>query len=573
MAYDLIIQGGTVVDGSGLPGVKADVGISGDRIAAIGDLKGQAAKETIDAEGHIVSPGFVDGHTHMDAQVFWDPLGTCSCWHGVTSVVMGNCGFTLAPCAEKDKGLVFSNLEKAEDISPAAMEAGIPWSWETFGEYLGALDKLPKGINYGGYVGHSAIRAYVMGARAMTDIATADDLAAMKRVLEDSMRAGAMGFSTSRGRGHRTAEGLPVASRIADWSEIEAMVDTLKDLGAGIFEITRNNLGRTPEEAAGEREILKALAIRTGVPTTFGSSWYHRTDPEDWIPQVQMVDETNAAGGKMMIQATATWNSSLRSFETLMLFDRAPVWFEFRKLPLEEQAAGLRDPEMRRRLVEAAQAHVVTEDPTLPNALRRAIDWEKIYPLFNIFPPFSSVAEIARERNQDPIETYIDLALEHDLKLFFVNPNSNDDPDFVLSMIRHPHAVVTFSDSGAHVNSVINSSLHSYLLGYWVRERQAIPLEYAIRKITFDIASFWGLKGRGLLREGWQADVTIFNPETIMPLLPTLVHDLPTGAERLLQKAQGFKATIVNGQVLLRDGVHTGALPGRVMRGALAQTG
>ena len=210
MAYDLLIQGGTVVDGSGLPGYRADVGIQDGMIAAIGSLKGQAAKETIDADGHVVSPGFVDGHTHMDAQIFWDPLGTCSCWNGVTSVVMGNCGFTIAPCAEKDKRLVFSNLERAEDISPAAMDAGIPWSWETVPEFMDTLDKLPKGINYATYVGHSAVRTYVMGERAFTDKAGPDDLKAMVDVVDGGLRAGAVGFSTARSHQHRTAEGRPV---------------------------------------------------------------------------------------------------------------------------------------------------------------------------------------------------------------------------------------------------------------------------------------------------------------------------------------------------------------------------
>ena len=215
MAYDIIIKGGTVVDGSGLPGYRADVGVSDDRVTAIGDLAGAAAKETIDAEGHVVSPGFVDGHTHMDAQVFWDTVGGNSCWAGVTSVVMGNCGFTLAPCSEKEKSLVLHNFERAEDIAPEAMEAGIPWTWETFPEYLDVVDALPKGLNYASYVGHSALRTHIMGKRAMEEEASADDFAAMKRALEDSMRAGAIGLSTSRSGAHRTPLGKPVASRMA----------------------------------------------------------------------------------------------------------------------------------------------------------------------------------------------------------------------------------------------------------------------------------------------------------------------------------------------------------------------
>ncbi|MCZ6848151.1 MAG: amidohydrolase family protein, partial [Alphaproteobacteria bacterium] len=224
MDYDLLIRNGTIVDGSGLPRFQADIGVADGRIAEIGNLSGPAG-EVIDAEGHVVAPGFIDAHTHMDAQVFWDPLGTCSCWHGVTSVMMGNCGFSLAPCAEQNKHMVMRNLERAEDISPEAMEAGIEdWSWETFPEYLDAVEAVPKGINYGAYLGHSALRTYVMGERAFEEAAGDDDLCAMKRVLADGLRAGAMGFSTSRSTNHRTADDKPVASRLATWDEVKELV-------------------------------------------------------------------------------------------------------------------------------------------------------------------------------------------------------------------------------------------------------------------------------------------------------------------------------------------------------------
>jgi N-acyl-D-amino-acid deacylase len=569
MSYDVIIRGGTVIDGSGLPGYRADVGLTDGMIAAIGDLGGERAKETIDAEGHVVAPGFVDGHTHMDAQVFWDPLGTNSCWYGVTSVVMGNCGFSLAPCAEKDKHLVFNNLERAEDISPAAMNAGIPWSWDTFGEYLDTVDKLPKGINYAGYLGHSALRTYVMGQRAFEDQATADDMAAMTKALEDGMRAGAIGFSTSRSGNHRTPEGRPVASRVGDWSEVQHLVGAMGKLGTGVFEISRQNHGHDLEKAAFERNQLKNLALDTGVPVTFGSAWYHRATPDVWRSNFAMVDETCAAGGKMLIQGGAAWNGSLRSFETLMLFDRAPVWAEFRTLPLDEQERGLRDPEMRALLLDAARNFQVSNDPTLPNALLREIDWNWIFPLESALPPHRSIAEIASQRDTDEIETLIDLALEKHLKMFFINPSNNEDQEYVRALINHPRTAVTFTDSGAHVNSVINP-VQAYLLGHWVRAEQAMTLEAAVRKITFDIAAFWGLKGRGLLREGWHGDVCVFDPKTIAPEIPSLAYDLPTGAERLVQKATGIKATIVNGEVLIKDNAHTGVLPGHVIRGPLA---
>ena len=262
MAYDLAIRGGTVVDGTGAAGYRADVGIRAGRVAAIGRLD-EAAKSTVDAEGHVVSPGFVDGHTHMDAQVFWDPLGSCSCYHGVTSVVMGNCGFTLAPCAEEDADLVFRNLERAEDISREAMLAGVRWRWESYPEYLDAVEAVPKGINYAGYLGHSALRTHVMGARAFEEQASAEEVARMARLAAEAVRAGAMGFTTSRSPNHETSDRKPVASRVASWEEVRAIVAAVGETGAGLFEIAGEAVGQDPERIADYHGRLKALAVET----------------------------------------------------------------------------------------------------------------------------------------------------------------------------------------------------------------------------------------------------------------------------------------------------------------------
>ena len=569
MSFDIIIRGGTVVDGSGLPGYRADVGIADGVIAEIGDLQGQAADEVIDAEGHIVAPGFIDGHAHYDAQIFWDQIGSNNCWHGVTTAVMGNCGFTLAPCAEENKHLVFTNLEMAEEIPPAAMEAGIPWSWETFPEFLDAVDALPKGINYASYVGHSAIRTYVMGGRAYQERANEDDLAALVREVQTALKAGAIGFSTTCSRNHRTAEGGPVASRFAEWSEIRALVGAMGETGAGVFELSRGIVNVSPEERAAEIDRLKALAIETKVPCTFGGAWSNRANPNSWREQFAMVDEVTAAGGRMLVQATAAWNGSLRSFETFMPYDNAAVWKDFRALPLEEQEKGLRDPDMRARLVEVARNHKRETDPSLNNVLLRDVDWSWIFPLDHTLPPFRSVADIAAERGQDAIETMIDLALEKHLKLFFLAPTNCEDQDYVLAMLRHPNTAVTFGDSGAHVATIVNP-VQADLLGNWVRQRQAITMEAAVRKITFDIAAFWGLEKRGLIRRGWHADICVFDPETIAPAMPELVHDQPKGAARIRQKAIGIKETVVNGCTFMRGNEHTGVLPGRLLRGPLA---
>ncbi len=569
MAFDLIIRGGTIVDGAGMPGYRADIGVTDGIIAEIGDLSGEAADEIIDADGHVVAPGFVDGHTHMDAQVFWDDIGSNSCWHGVTSVVMGNCGFSMGPCAEKYKDLVLHNLERAEDIPREAMIAGIPWSWETYPEYLDTVEALPKGINYAGFVGHSALRTHAMGERAMEEQATPEDLEGMKGQLADSIRAGALGFSTSRTFSHRLPTGKPVASRLASWQEVEELTNVMAELGTGIFQIARENIITDDEERQIEHDQIKNLAVDTGVPVTFGGTWFKRPHPEAWRSQFRMVDETVAAGGKMMIQGTATWNGSLRSFETATPYDMIPVWKPFRQLPLAEQEAGLRDPEMRKKLVDAVNNHVHKPDPTLPNLYQRPVDWDWVFPYDRTLPPFRTMTQVAAERGVAPIDAFIDLALEHHLKLFFIQPSFNEDQDYVLAHIRHPNSVVTFSDAGAHVATTC-SPIHGHLLGHWVRNAEAIPLEMAIRKITFDIANFWGLKNRGWLHEGYCADITVFDPHTVAPGLPKLHHDLPAGASRIKQKTDGIKATIVNGEVLMRDPQHTGALPGQLIRGPLA---
>ena len=567
MAYDILIRNGTIVDGSGLPRYRADIGIAGGRIACIGTPQ-DSGREIIDAEGQVVAPGFIDAHTHMDAQVFWDALGTCSCWHGVTSVVMGNCGFSLAPCEEKDKLLVMRNLERAEDISPEAMQAGIKWSWKTFPEYLDAVGRLPKGINYAAYVGHSALRTYVMGERAFDQEANSEDLTAMKGELRSAIHAGAAGFTTSRSRAHQTPDGRPVASRLANWDEVKQLVGVMGDLHAGVFEIAREDIDRDPDRMRDYISRLKALAVSTGVPTTFGVT-YSRKTPHTWRPMFEMVDDTNAAGGKMLVQGHSRSISTLLSFETRTPFDKAEIWRDIRKLPLDEQEAALRNPELRAKLVEAAHERMRSREETVGAEPRRPeFDW--IFVLDKPLPPYRSVGEIAREQNKDPVEMMIELALEKHLRLFFQQPLVNEDQNVVLAMMRHPRSVVTFSDSGAHVSQIMDSSIQTHLLSYWVREKQALTLEQAVRKITFDLASFWGLTGRGLLREGNIADLAIFDPDKVAPQMPALAHDLPAGARRLKQKADGILATIVNGEVVLRHNEHTGALPGHLLRGPLA---
>ena len=568
MTYDLVIRGGTVVDGSGLPSYRGDVAVANGTIARIARNIRDAGREEIDARHAVVAPGFIDGHTHMDAQVAWDPLGTCSCWHGVTSVVMGNCGFTLAPCRPDERHLVVRNLERAEDIPAEAMQAGIEWTWETYAEYLDAVARWPKGINYAGYVGHSALRTYAMGERAFSEPATVEDLAVMKRELADALAAGAMGFTTSRTRNHETADRRPVASRVAEWSEVRELVRVMGDLGAGIFEIAGEDTGRDLDRQRDYLSRLRDLAVETGRPITWGL-FSRREDPTLWRTYIALLEETARAGGRMFAQVHSRALTVVLSFKTNLPFDRLPVWKELRALPLEEQKRRLRDPELRGRLVAAARER----DERRPiGAEARAASYDWIFVMDSPTGPYRSVADVARERACDPVEAMIDLALERDLDRFFLQPIANEDQDHALELIKHPRTAVTFSDSGAHVSQIMDASLQTHLLAHWVRDKQALTLEQAVRMLSFDNATHWGFADRGLIREGFAADLVVFDPETIGPEMPEVVNDLPAGAKRLTQRCRGIAATVVNGEVLLRDGKHTGALPGRLLRGPLART-
>ena len=470
---DLILRGGTVVDGTGQPGRAADVLIQDGVIAEIGSLRGRRADREIDAEGHVVSPGFIDVHTHMDAQIAWDPLGESSCFHGVTTAVMGNCGFTLAPVRSHERHLVVRNLERAEDISADAMAAGIDWSWETYPEYLDFVDRTPKGINYAGYVGHSALRTWAMGERAFEEEADESDLRSMVGQLRESIEAGAMGFTTSISVNHATSDDRPVASRMAAWSEIEALVAEMGRLGAGIFELANHHHLRSRDPVKREAYIsrLVDLAIRTGVPVTYGMLAAGQED-NGWKPVVELLDRINDGGGRSWAQVHTRYFGVLLSFATRLPFDALPVWDELRTRPLDEQRAALADPTTRSRLVEEA---VHGDYGRAIGAETRKPEWEHVYPMEDsALPPFSSIADLASQRDQAPMEVFIDVALKHDLDVFFVQAAANQDQNVVLELMRHPYAIPTFSDSGAHVTQIMDSSLQSHMLGHWVRDRKSV---------------------------------------------------------------------------------------------------
>jgi N-acyl-D-amino-acid deacylase len=569
MGLDLLIRNGTIVDGSGAARYRGDVGVRDGRIVEIGRV-GSVAERTIDADGLIVAPGFVDGHTHMDAQVAWDPIGSCSCWHGVTTVIMGNCGFALAPCKPEEREWFARCLTAVEDIPTESMLTGIDWTWETFPEYLANVDRLPKAINYGAYIGHSALRMYVMGKRALDQVATEDDLVRMEAAVEEAIRVGAMGFSSSRSTTHVTPDNTPVASRIADWTEVDRLVGAMGRLGAGIFQVGPDISGGPAQRAFLGR--LKRVALESGRTVMFGTIASRQgDDPNPWTYQLDYLDECAAAGARVWGQTTTRSINAIFSLKSYLPFDVLPAWRELRRLPLAEQKARLADPATRRALV-AEEARMkprdnvfqgggaATTDPRRP-------DYGNLYAMKDVEWNDPTVAELAAARGQHPVEVMIDLALANDNQVF-VQPLVNERPDHVLGMLRHPRTLATFSDSGAHVCQEMGSSLQTHMLSYWVRAKQAFTLEQAVRKLSHDNAAAWGLADRGLLQAGYRADLVLFDAERVRPAMPTVEADLPGGARRLVQKAEGIAATIVNGVVTLENGRSTGRLPGVLLRGA-----
>jgi N-acyl-D-aspartate/D-glutamate deacylase len=564
MAYDLVVRDGTVVDGSGGPAYRADVGVVGDRIATIGRIREAGATE-VDAEGHLVTPGFVEVHTHLDAQLHWDPLATSSSWHGVTTAVMGNCGFTLAPCRASEADLVLRTLERAEDMARDALLAGLDWRWETYAQFLDVVDAVPKGINYAGYLGHSALRTYVMGERAFDGAATDDDVRAMRAELTDGLRAGAIGLSTSRSPNHETADDRPVPSRLADWSEVEALVGVLGELGAGTFQLA-NEQPPTAEEVAAYRERLVALAATTGRPITYIVGAGHPGN-RAWQEQLALFEAAAARGARMFGQVHSRQFLTVTSFATKLVFDRLPAWSQVRSKPWAEQRAALVDPAVRATLVDEALHGTYGR---AIGAEARAPRWDALFVLDSGAGPWTTVGALAAQQGTTPVDVMIDLGLATDGAALFGQPFGNEDLDAVLALIRDPRTVVGVSDTGAHVSQVIDTSIPTFLLAHWVRARQALTWEDAVRKLTFEPAARFGFAGRGLVQEGMVADLVVLDPERVAPAVPYAAHDLPAGAPRLKQEAVGIRATVVGGEVLVRDGRHTEARPGRLLRGPLA---
>jgi N-acyl-D-amino-acid deacylase len=524
----------------------------------------ERGRDEIDAEGHFVAPGFVDQHTHLDAQMHWDHLGTNSCWHGVTTVVMGNCGFTLAPCRAGQADLVLRCLERAEEMPREAMTEGVRWEWTTFPEYLDVVEHLPKGINYASYVGHSALRTFVMGERAFDEPATDDEVETMTAVLADAIEAGAIGFSTSRSSSHTTTDGRPVASRLADWREVCALVGTLGRLGRGVFQLD-NEKHVSPEDRAEYDGRLRALAAETGRPTMFMLT-IPPAEPDLWRDRLAFVDASAQVGARLHPQVNVHEHFSTESFRSVLPFDELPRWSQVRSLPLDGQRVQLTDPAVRAELVAEAE-QLSAPAGAARQANRRPISYDEIVVFEAPIAPYRTVAEIAAARSRHPVDTMIDLALETDFHQMFGRKLLNFDLGSLATVLRHPRVVLGVSDTGAHITRVVDSSYPTRFLAEWVRGREAFTWEAAVRMLTSVPAQRLGLADRGHVVEGKAADLVVFDPTTVGPRLPVVSRTFPAGALSLEQRADGVAATVVNGRIHVRDGAPTEALPGRLLRG------
>lgn len=566
MAYDVLIRNGTLVDGTGAPSRSADVGIEGDRIVEVGKLDG-SAKQIIDADGRLVTPGFVDIHTHLDAQFGWDPLGTSSCYHGVTSVVMGNCGVTFAPCKPEDRETLAEMMESVEDIPRETILKGLAWDWQSFGEYLDSLERLPLGLNVGGMVGHAAIRIAAMGERGIEKApATAEDVEKICTLLEESLEGGALGFSTTRTSLHVVPDGRCVPGTYADRNELMAIADVFARRGKGVLE-GAFRLGERPnEDGHGDREEMQLMAEmsrRSGRPYTYGTT---QSAKRPGLHQA-ILEETAAAnesGAQMRPQSTCRSINVMLGINGLTPFPggvkNPPSWKGWTQLTRDERLARLNDPEKREQMIADAEA------------AQSAADFDNLFALSEKSArydndPTTSVSAIAQQRNQSPERAFVEMMHESQGRLNFAHPFLNQDLDAVGELVRDPIVAMGLGDSGAHVGQIMDAGQATWLLKHWVRERNFISIEQAIHMLTQDTADLFGLTGRGSIAPGSFADVNVIDFENVDFPAPSYVEDFPEGGARWIQGAEGYDYTVVNGRVLMDHAEHTGELHGKILRG------
>lgn len=560
MAYDLIIRGGTVVDGTGAPSIQADVAVTGDRITEVGAVSGSAKRE-IDASGKIVTPGFVDIHTHLDAQIAWDPIASSSCYHGITSAVLGNCGVTFAPCKPEDRDYLANLMESVEDIPAESIRLGVPFEWETYGEYLQAIDGMDKGINIGGMVGHCAVRYHAMGERSLDkEPATAQDIEKITALVDEAMGAGALGFSTSRTYMHKVPDGRHVPGTYAGVDELLAIGRVLGKHGKGVFEAAAR-LGEGDKEAhlpktRAEVAWMGQISRENNVKVTFGLTHSYRR-PDLYRQVIEFAEQENAKGAELRPQTSARGIGGLFGLDHRTPFRNNPAWRELEKLPFSGRVAALEDESMRAKLINLEEpimfdmnlAFVLTDDN---------VDYSH--------NPDNTLAAHAKRMNMSPVEAYIQLNRQHKGRAVVWYPGLNQSIDAVGEMLKNPIVAMGLADSGAHVGQIMDASSPTWLLSYWVRDTGEIALEEAIRGWTSDTANLFAVQDRGVLRSGAFADINVIDLDALAAHLPEYKHDFPGGAGRYVQTGSGYDHVIVNGQAFMQDGEHVGALAGVTLR-------
>ena len=557
---DLVIRGGNVVDGTGADGRLADVAIANGMIVAVEETYDGTGHREIDAAGRVVTPGFVDIHTHLDAQLAWDPLPTSSCWHGVTSAVLGNCGVTFAPVAEGGAEFLAEMMESVEDIPRRAILEGMPWDWRTYGEYLGWIDRIDKGINVGGMVGHCAVRLAAMGERGMDETPSSDeDIAKMCELVDEALDAGALGFSTSRTLLHTVPDGRQVPGTFADENELLAFGDVLGTHGKGIFEAAARLGERDRDLTKTRAEVawMGELSRRSGRPVSFGLVQSDRR-PDLYRQVIDFAKTENERGSVVRPQTTARGIGVLYTLANRTPWDGNPAWRELRGMTPEQRLVAIAEPDRRERLIAEGREKM----NMAPEQVFVLPDGDARYDCL----PEHSLASVAAARGVSPVEAFLDLAAETGGAVNLNYPILNQSFDAVQEMLDDPVVTLGLADAGAHVGQIMDSSQPTYFLTNWVRDRERWTLAEAVRRLTSDTADLFGIHGRGRLVAGNHADVNIIDLENLRLPQPEFVHDLPNNAGRYIQKASGYDYTIVNGEVFMDHGEHTGAFSGTTLR-------
>jgi N-acyl-D-aspartate/D-glutamate deacylase len=558
---DFVIRQALVCDGSGRDAAPGDVAVRGDRIVAVGRVAARAARE-IDGRGLVVAPGFIDVHTHYDCQLFWDPSASPSPWHGVTTVVTGNCGFTIAPCRQTDRETLVQLLQFVEGMPLATLRAGIAWAWEDFGGYLDVLARRGVGPNVAAFVGHSAVRFAVMGRAAVERAATSEERAAMAALVRQAMAAGALGWSTSRSPTHFFGDGTPAPSRLAEPDELLALAAALRDLDHGVIEVAPRSLIGSADDKATEQRFFAELARASGKVVSWAPLLDNPFAPGSAEGLLEEARALQEAGAAVVPQVGCRPLEVRFDFAAPAFYlENNPFWRPIMAKPRAERRALFAEPAFRRSL--AAMEGFVAG---------LAQGWERLVlrlPATDATRPWQdrSVAEIAGVRGQAPVDAFCDLVLADDLCGQWGIVLMNADETVVATLLRHPAGVLALSDAGAHVDTLCDQGFTTYLLGHWVRERAALPLEEAVRLLTSVPADRYGLVGRGRLVPGAAADLVLFDAARVATRPTEMVHDLPRGERRLLQRAEGVVAVFVNGVAVVEDGVPVDRRPGRVLRG------